>query len=77
MNYKIGVDVGGTFTDFFLVADNGDSLMHKTLSTPMDSSEGFINGLNEIAKKLNLEVNSFIDSCAVYSAIFIKSSHPS
>ncbi len=62
MNYKIGVDIGGTFTDFFLVADNGDSLVHKTLSTPKDSSEGFITGLKEIAKKLNLQENVFIDN---------------
>ncbi len=62
MKYKIGIDVGGTFTDFFLVADNGDSLMHKTLSTPEDSSEGFITGLKEIAEKLNLTKSAFIDN---------------
>ncbi len=62
MNYKIGVDIGGTFTDFFLVADNGDSLVHKTLSTPNDSSEGFITGLREIAEKLNLRESEFIDN---------------
>ncbi len=54
MKYKIGIDVGGTFTDFFLVADNGDSVIHKTLSTPGDSSIGFITGLKEIAEKLNI-----------------------
>ncbi len=62
MKYKIGIDVGGTFTDFFLVADNGDSLIHKTLSTPQDSSEGFITGLKEMAEKLNLPVAEFIDN---------------
>ena len=62
MKYKIGIDVGGTFTDFFLVADNGDSLMHKTLSTPEDSSEGFIIGLREIAEILGLSEADFIDS---------------
>ena len=62
MKYKIGIDVGGTFTDFFLVADNGDSIMHKTLSTPKDSSEGFITGLKEIAKILNLSERDFIDN---------------
>jgi N-methylhydantoinase A len=60
--FKIGIDVGGTFTDFFLVADNGDSIMHKTLSTPLDSSEGIITGLSEIAEKLNLSVAEFIDN---------------
>lgn len=62
MKYKIGIDVGGTFTDFFLVADNGDSLIHKTLSTPEDSSEGFITGLKEMAEKLNLPEAEFIDN---------------
>ncbi len=62
MKYKIGIDVGGTFTDFFLVADNGDSIIHKTLSTPEDSSKGFITGLNELAEKLNLPETEFIDN---------------
>jgi len=62
MKYKIGIDVGGTFTDFFVIADNGDSLIHKTLSTPEDSSEGFITGLKEIAQKLALPEVEFIDN---------------
>jgi N-methylhydantoinase A len=62
MKYKIGIDVGGTFTDFFLVALNGDSIMHKTLSTPEDSSVGFITGLGEIAEKLNVPEKEFIDN---------------
>lgn len=61
MKYKLGIDVGGTFTDFFLIGDDGSSLIHKTLSTPHDSSVGFITGIKEIAQKLNLELNSFIN----------------
>lgn len=61
MRYKIGIDVGGTFTDFFLVADNGDSIIHKTLSTPEDSSKGFITGLKDIAHILKLSDKEFID----------------
>ncbi|MFH0865137.1 MAG: hydantoinase/oxoprolinase family protein [Bacteroidota bacterium] len=60
MKYKLGIDVGGTFTDFFLIGDNGSSFIHKTLSTPQDSSIGFITGIKEIAQKLNLELSSFI-----------------
>ena len=59
--YKLGIDVGGTFTDFFLVGNDGSSLIHKTLSTPQDSSIGFITGIKEIAQKLNLELSSFIN----------------
>ncbi len=61
MKYKLGIDVGGTFTDFFLVGNDGSSLVHKTLSTPEDSSIGFITGIHEIAENLNLSSSSFIE----------------
>ena len=62
MKYKLGVDIGGTFTDFFLVSNSGDTLMHKTLSTPEDSSIGFITGMKELADKLSINENEFIQS---------------
>ncbi|MBC8457053.1 MAG: hydantoinase/oxoprolinase family protein, partial [Deltaproteobacteria bacterium] len=61
MKYKLGIDVGGTFTDFFLVDNDGSSLVHKTLSTPEDSSIGFITGIHEMAEKLNSSPSSFIE----------------
>ncbi|MFH1159377.1 MAG: hydantoinase/oxoprolinase family protein [bacterium] len=61
MNYKLGIDVGGTFTDFFLVGNDGSSLVHKTLSTPEDSSIGFITGIHEMAEKLNSTPSSLIE----------------
>ena len=36
MAYKIGIDVGGTFTDFLLSRDDGTSSIYKVLSTPKD-----------------------------------------
>jgi N-methylhydantoinase A len=43
------VDVGGTFTDLLLVdEENGRFWRHKTPSTPADSSEGVMNGVNAI-----------------------------
>jgi len=62
MKYKLGIDVGGTFTDFFLVGDDGFSTMHKTLSTPEDSSVGFITGIRELAQKIGVEEQQFIES---------------
>ena len=46
---KIGIDVGGTFTDFFLVKDGEAPRIHKTLSTPEDPSIAVIAGLNDLA----------------------------
>jgi len=40
----IGVDIGGTFTDF-VVADGGRLVVHKEPSTPHDPSEAFLRGL--------------------------------
>ena len=49
MGYRLGVDVGGTFTDLLLFDDaSGDSWRHKTPSTPHDSSEGILNGVEAV-----------------------------
>ncbi len=49
MAMKIGIDVGGTFTDFFLVRDGAAPQIHKTLSTPSDPSIAVIQGLKDLA----------------------------
>jgi N-methylhydantoinase A len=49
MAYRLGVDVGGTFTDLLLVDDDTGSLHRvKTPSTPADPSEGVLNGVRRI-----------------------------
>ncbi|MCK5408401.1 MAG: hydantoinase/oxoprolinase family protein, partial [Candidatus Krumholzibacteria bacterium] len=48
MGLFIGIDVGGTFTDF-LVMDGGEAEVFKVLSTPGDPSIGLIDGLEKIA----------------------------
>ena len=49
MGYRLGVDVGGTFTDLMLFDDDsGNTWRHKTPSTPHDSSEGILVGLEAV-----------------------------
>ncbi len=49
MTLKIGIDVGGTFTDF-IVADHGsEPIIHKVLSTPEDPSIAVVEGLRDLA----------------------------
>lgn len=49
MAYRLGVDVGGTFTDLLLFdQDSGGFWRHKTPSTPHDSSVGILNGVEAI-----------------------------
>jgi N-methylhydantoinase A len=58
--YRLGVDVGGTFTDLFLVGDgNGDrggQYRVKTPSTPADPSEGVLNGVRRICDESGVAV---------------------
>ena len=49
MGYRLGVDVGGTFTDLLLFNEGtGAFWRHKTPSTPHDSSEGILSGVEAI-----------------------------
>src|SRR5215210_820681 len=57
MAYRLGVDVGGTFTDLFLVSDeDGERFRVKTPSTPGDPSEGVLNGVRRICEEAKIEV---------------------
>ena len=49
MGLKIGIDVGGTFTDFLVAGDDREPEIFKVLSTPHDPSIAVIDGLSEIA----------------------------
>ncbi len=51
MGYRVGVDVGGTFTDLICVTPEGDVLLDKTPTTPEDQSVGVMNGLQELADR--------------------------
>ena len=49
MALKIGIDVGGTFTDFVVTRDGAEPAIFKSLSTPADPSIAVVNGLADIA----------------------------
>jgi len=53
--YRIGIDVGGTFTDLVAVDDRGQVTLSKAPSTPADQSLGVMEGLDRLAKALGLE----------------------
>ena len=49
--YRIGIDVGGTFTDFTLVDErDGDVRFHKVPSTPSDPSEAIQTGIADLMR---------------------------
>ena len=48
MSYRLGVDVGGTFTDVLLVEEgSGATWRAKTASTPADQAVGVLNGIEQ------------------------------
>ena len=68
--YKIGIDVGGTFTDFVvapagepargLSEQGGQPRFFKTQTTPADPSIGVMNGLREAASAYGLSLDEFL-----------------
>ena len=56
MAYRLGVDVGGTFTDLFLVDEAGGPRQWrvKTPSTPADPSQGVLAGVRRICAEAGI-----------------------
>ncbi len=61
MSYKIGIDVGGTFTDFLLAQEDGTGHIYKVLSTPADPSVATIQGIEEMARDRGLTTAEFLE----------------
>ena len=74
--YRLGCDIGGTFTDFVLLNDEtGEIQINKCLTTPKDPSDaveegvkemqqrtpGFVNRLDEVIHGTTLVINSIIE----------------
>ena len=54
MMFRIGVDVGGTYTDLVATDETGRTVFAKSPSTPADQSVGVMAGLEELARRLNV-----------------------
>ena len=55
MGWTVGVDVGGTFTDFYAANDQaGVFHVHKTSSTPSNPAEAILNGLDVMCTKFDI-----------------------
>ncbi len=56
MSYRLGVDVGGTFTDLLLISEeSGETFTAKVPSTPEDSSIGVLNGVAQICEESGVD----------------------
>jgi N-methylhydantoinase A len=57
--YRVGVDVGGTFTDLICISPDGTVYLDKTPTTPADQSEGVVRGLEQLAGLFSLDLATF------------------
>ncbi|MFM8971411.1 MAG: hydantoinase/oxoprolinase N-terminal domain-containing protein, partial [Actinomycetota bacterium] len=61
MGFRIGVDVGGTFTDLICVTPDGEVILDKTPTTLDDQSIGVMNGIGQLAERAG---RSLAELCA-------------
>ncbi len=59
---RVGVDVGGTFTDFLAVDEHGTLQIAKTPTTHFDLSVGFMKGMQQIARKSDLDLAQLLSN---------------
>ncbi len=60
MGFRIGVDVGGTFTDFLVAADEGEARIYKTSTSGANPAEGFFRGLEKAAADNAMSLSEFL-----------------
>jgi len=64
MGYEIGIDVGGTFTDFVVQGEDG-ALSGKVLTTPHDEATGIMHAIEASAGHFESEVQEFLSQSDV------------
>jgi N-methylhydantoinase B/oxoprolinase/acetone carboxylase alpha subunit len=55
MSYRVGIDIGGTFTGIVLLVGDGRALTIKVPSTPDDYSHGIAEGLGQAMATLGMD----------------------
>ena len=60
MKYRLGVDAGGTFTDFVLADSEGNVHLFKATSTPEDGTRAIADGFGQISEKLKVPMSDIL-----------------
>jgi N-methylhydantoinase A len=61
MKFRVGVDVGGTFTDFLVSGAGSAARVYKSSTTPENPAVGFFAGLEQAARDYDLSLQEFLD----------------
>jgi N-methylhydantoinase A len=63
MGYRVGIDIGGSFTDSFAIDDAESPAEAKTATDPQDLKAGVLKCLDELAGQFNLDRRQFLSRC--------------
>ena len=61
VRYRIGIDIGGTFTDLALLGTDGRLITRKVSSTPDDYGRGIADGILELLGEMGLKPGDIVD----------------
>ncbi|GAH49245.1 unnamed protein product, partial [marine sediment metagenome] len=59
--FRVGVDIGGTFTDVVFISSSGDVYTEKVASTPDNYNKGIVKGLEEGFRHIGLNSSSIAE----------------
>ncbi len=66
MGYRVGIDIGGTFTDFVIIDDDGEVTLWKEDSTPDEPKAAIEKGLRAVADNLGVELSALLNSTEAF-----------
>lgn len=66
MSWRIGVDIGGTFTDLVLVDGEGDLRVAKVPSTPADPANAVMSAIEQMAGVLAQDTTALLSKCELF-----------
>jgi N-methylhydantoinase A len=64
--FRIGVDVGGTFTDLVLATASGAVAVHKVASDPADPAAGVMRAVEAAARANGLSAGALLARCSLF-----------
>lgn len=67
MNYFIGTDIGGTFTDLVLLTGEGEVRIVKSPTTPEDRTQGVLNALRDAADQMGISSEELVEDLSYFA----------